>query len=104
MSDLIRLGNDLISYYSLKYSSVYGNKPLINKNTAKWAARDLVESFGFDECQKAVDWYFHVKDRGHDWSWFTLNMEKLYQARKDKERDDQERKINRSRARAWLNG
>lgn len=103
MSDLIKLGNDIINYYSASYQKVYGTKPIINKNTAKWAARDLVDSFGFDECKKAVDWYFYVRDKGHDWSWFSSNMERLYFARKEKERDDEQRRVNRIRARAWLN-
>jgi hypothetical protein len=104
MTDLIKLGNELINYYVVKYQEVYGSRPIINRNTAKWAARDLVESFGIDECQKCIDWYFYVKDTGHNWNWLASNMESLYNARKTKERDDKERKVNRMRARAWLNG
>jgi hypothetical protein len=104
VSDLIKQGNDLINYFISKYQSVYQDKPIINKNTAKWAARDLVDSFGNDNCIKAVDWYFYVKDSNHSWNWFTGNMEKLHIARIEKERDDMQRKVSRQRARAWLNG
>lgn len=104
MSDLVKQGNELISYFSVKYQSIYKDKPLINRNTAKWSARDLIESFGMDACLKAVDWYFYVKNDGHNWNWFANNMEKLYIARVEKEKDDMNRKINRARARAWLNG
>jgi len=104
MSDVIKLGHSLISYFSSSYKSHYGSIPLINKNTAKWAARDIIDSFGFDECKDAVDWYFYVKETGHDWNWYVSNVEKLIAARKDKEIDDRIRRINRQKAKAWLNG
>ena len=102
MSDLIQQGHTLINYYISHYTSRYEAKPLINKNTAKWAARDIVDSFGLEDCKKAVDWYFSVKQSGHDWSWYCNNVERLIVARKDKEQDDYQRKITRMRAKQWL--
>ena len=102
--DLIQQGNSLISYYVNKYNDLYNATPMINRNTAKWAARDIIESFGYNDCAEAIDWYFKVKERGHDWNWYTNNVEKLISARRDKERDDMERKVVRMRAREWLNG
>jgi len=104
MSDIVKQGNELINYFIVKYQEVHKDRPLINKNTAKWSARDLVDSFGIDSCMKAVDWYFYVKQDNHSWNWFATNMEKLYIARVEKEKDDMNRKVNRARARAWLNG
>jgi hypothetical protein len=103
MTDLVKQGNSLIGYYISQYEKKNFARPLINKNTAKWAARDIIESFGLEECKQAVDWYFHVKDSSHDWNWYTNNVEKLIAARRDKERDDIIRRENRIRARAWLN-
>lgn len=103
MTDLIKLGHSLISYYIAAYKDRYQSNPMINKNTAKWAARDIVDSFGFEECKDAVDWYFYVKPVGHDWNWYVSNVEKLIIARKEKEIDDRMRQENRQRARAWLN-
>lgn len=100
----IQLGHSLISYYVAAYKNRYKVNPMINKNTAKWAARDIIDSFGFDACKDAVDWYFYVKDSGHEWSWYVSNVEKLIVARKEKEIDDRMRQENRQRARAWLNG
>jgi predicted AAA+ superfamily ATPase len=102
MSETIKEGKILIDYYVKSYESTHGNKPLINRNTAKWAARDLIDSFGLHESQRAVDWYFYVKDSGHDWIWYTNNVEKLISARKQKEDDDKARKVAREKARVWL--
>lgn len=104
MGDIVKEGNELITYFVAKYQAHYNERPLINRNTAKWAARDLVESFGVDSCLQSIDWYFYVKQDGHSWNWFANNMEKLYTARIEKIKDDQQRKTNRARARAWLNG
>ena len=104
MSDLIQQGDAIINYYISKYKQAHDQKPMINKNTAKWAARDIVDSFGFAECKNAIDWYFSVKETGHDWIWYTNNVEKLIIARRDKEQDDYNRKIGRMKARQWLNG
>jgi hypothetical protein len=102
MTDLIQKGKQIMDYFSTSYESRYGSKPLINRNTAKWASRDIVESFGVDDCKKAIDWYFQVKDTGHDWLWYANNIEKLIAARKLKEEDDKARKVAREKARAWL--
>ena len=102
MSDLIQQGHTLLNYYIASYQKAYNARPMINKNTAKWSARDVVDSFGLDECKKAVDWYFTVKDSGHDWNWYSNNVERLIIARKTKEQDDEQRKITRMRAKQWL--
>lgn len=102
MSDLIQQGHTLLNYYIASYQKAYNARPMINKNTAKWSARDVVDSFGLDECKKAVDWYFIVKDSGHDWNWYSNNVERLIVARKTKEQDDEQRKITRMRAKQWL--
>lgn len=103
MTDLVKQGNSLIGYFVSSYEDRYAKKPLVNRNTAKWAARDIIESFGIEECKKAIDWYFYVKDVGHDWTWYANNVDKLIAARKNKEQDDIIRQQNRRRARAWLN-
>jgi hypothetical protein len=103
MTDVIKQGKSLIDYFVQSYESLYHKKPLINRNTAKWAARDLVDSFGLEESKSAIDWYFYVKETGHDWSWYSNNIEKLIIARNQKEKDDRDRMENRERARAWLN-
>lgn len=103
MTDLVAKGKEIIEYFSDAYQLKYGFKPKINRNTAKWAARDIVESFGIEDCRNAVDWYFKVKDAGHDWSWYANNTEKLIVARSQKIQDDMSRMVAREKARAWLN-
>jgi hypothetical protein len=102
MTDLVQKGKTVMDYFSTVYEDRHGSKPLINRNTAKWAARDVVESFGLDECKDAIDWYFRVKEGSHDWGWYANNVEKLIAARKAKEEDDIARRVAREKARAWL--
>ena len=103
MTDLVKQGNSLIGYFVSSYEKNNFAKPLVNRNTAKWAARDIIESFGYDECKGAVDWYFRVKESGHDWNWYANNVERLISARQEHERDAIIRRENRKRAKAWLN-
>lgn len=103
MTDLVKQGNSLIGYFVSTYEKNHLKKPIVNRNTAKWAARDIIESFGIEECKKAIDWYFYVKDSGHDWAWYANNVDKLIVARRNQEEDNKIRKHNRERAKAWLN-
>lgn len=103
MTDLVKQGSSLIGYYVSSFEKKHFARPLLNRNTAKWAARDIIESFGLEECKAAIDWYFMVKDSGHDWNWYANNVEKLIVARQEKQRDDSIRRENRIRAKAWLN-
>jgi hypothetical protein len=74
----------------------------LNRNTAKWAARDIIDSFGMDECLSAIDWYFNVKPSNHDWTWYANNVEKLLEARDDYTEDVKLRKERLLKAKEWL--
>jgi hypothetical protein len=43
--------------------------PAFNRAIGKWAARDLIESYGYDECLNAVKWYAHVAKKP-EWTHF----------------------------------
>lgn len=43
--------------------------PRFNRAVEKWAARDLIDSYGFDTCKQAVLWYAKVSTR-QDWKHF----------------------------------
>lgn len=94
--------NDLMNLYAKEYEKSTGSKLRLNRNTAKWAARDIIDSFGYDECINAVNWYFSVKDSGYDWNWFVNNTEKLLEARQDYNDDLEFRKQMRQKAKEWL--
>jgi len=98
-----KLSTDLMNYFAKSYESSNGSKLRLNRNTAKWAARDIIESFGYDECVSAIDWYFFVKQSGHDWNWYVTNAERLLEARDEHVKDKEFRKINRQKALEWLN-
>jgi hypothetical protein len=97
-----KLSTDLMSYYAKSYENKNGVKPRLNRNTAKWAARDIIDSFGMDECLSAIDWYFNVKPSNHDWTWYANNVEKLLEARDDYTEDIKLRKERLLKAKEWL--
>lgn len=79
------------------------NRPAINKYREQWAADALLESFDYDQCIEAMEYYFLINDRP-DWSWYCYNMEKLLQSKQMEEEDRQLRAALRAGQRKWLEG
>lgn len=84
-----------------KRLSARGKTQYINMFSQQWAADALIESFGYDECIDAMDYYFAANDNP-DWTWFSYNIEKIMQAKQVYEDDQRVRAVNRERAKAWL--
>lgn len=85
-----------------KHLSARGRNQTINMFAQQWAADALIDSFGYDECVEAIDYYFKVNN-SPDWTWFTYNVEKVIASMKAEEEDQRIRAVNRARARVWLN-
>lgn len=77
--------------------------PAINKHKEQWAADALVESFDYDQCIEAMEYYFAIND-SPTWSWYCYNMEKLLQSKQMEEEDRQLRASLRAGQRKWLEG
>lgn len=67
----------------------------------QWTADALIDSFGYDECLEAMEYYFKVVDKP-DWTWFSYNMEKVIDARVNIENDLKVRAELREGAKKWL--
>jgi hypothetical protein len=78
-----------------------GKNQEINLFSQQWAADAMIDSYGYDECLNAIDYYFSVS-ASPDWTWFTYNSEKVIQSRRQQEDDAQLRRKLRVGAKKWL--
>lgn len=90
----------LLDYFTKSYTLKYGIRPQINRSIEKWAARDLVDSYGMEDCKRGVDWMFKVS-RKHDWKTYTRICGDLITESKSAEKDKATRAKNRALAIAW---
>ena len=93
----------LMNYFKKKYEFKYrGNRPfLINRNIEKWAANDLLDSYGMDACKQIIDRYFVVNSTP-EWNNFTYNAQKVYDTMLAEEADKKQRKIMQKQAEEWI--
>lgn len=91
-------GTDLMNFFATNA------KVKFNRATAKWAARELVDSYGMDKCKEAILWYTRtVKQSGRhpDWNHFVrvagdcINQSEAHAA------DIARRKKFRAQAQEW---
>lgn len=93
----------IINYFKKK--ALENNRKLlpINIHSQQWAADAMIESYGYDESLKLVDYYFSIS-ASPDWSWFAYNSEKLLQSKIVEEEDRKLRQVLRQGAKKWLEG
>lgn len=78
----------LTSYYAKKYTEKYGEKPVVNRNTARWNFDSILMGMTLAEAIELIDYYFTVvSSRKHPLDWFFYNYEKLIKAKQDAEED-----------------
>lgn len=73
----------------------------INKYNEQWAADALLESFTFDQLNKAMQYYFSINARP-TWKGFANNADRLLQSMQAKVDDEQFRAEMRQKAKEWL--
>ena len=93
----------LISYFEKLYREKFGEKTVINKYSEQWAADALIESFGREECERAIRYYFHV-NQSPSWKSYANNVHKLLQSIEAQNQDKNYREDMKKKARDWLNG
>lgn len=87
----------MLAYYANKYKTKYGKSLELNKYKEKWAMASLVEDFGEDQVEKAIDYYFTLTKEGHSLTWFYNNCDTLLKVLTDKDRDDKLRAERRAK-------
>lgn len=94
----MQLLNDFLGMYRLRH----GQTTVLNKNVAKWAAMDLIDSFGYDECKRGMEYYFAISTK-HSWNYYAKNCGLLIGNLHAAEKDKHDRMVALERAKRWLN-
>lgn len=91
----------VISRYKALYKSATGRTAELNVFKEKWAAADLIESFGYERVILALEYMFQVSDKV-SWTYFTRNCEKILRYYDEVQADLADRMIARKLAKEWL--
>jgi hypothetical protein len=93
----------LISSFEKMYRDKFAQKPIINKYNEQWAADALIESFGREDCEMAMRYYFHV-NQTPSWKSYANNVDKLLNSIEMQKQDKESREQMKKMAKEWLNG
>ena len=93
----------LLSRYSKLHTEKYGTKPVINLNVEQWASDALIQSYSLQTCYDLLQYYFSVSE-SPSWKYFVNYADKIIDAREQYNKDIEERKERRRKAKEWLNG
>lgn len=96
MASLAQQGDELMAFFANKTGRRF------NRAKAKWDARQLVQSYGLDDCKEAVLWYVKVS-QNRDWRQFVFNCGDYISEARSVERDAERRRMNRRIANQWRN-
>ena len=75
--------------------------PFINKYNEQWAADALLESFSFDDIDRAMTYYFSI-NANPTWKGFANNVDKILETLRLRKEDDRLRAERREKAKEWL--
>jgi hypothetical protein len=87
---------ELMSYFAQQCPKA----PKFNRAMAKWAARELIESYGMDDAKLAIRWYATVA-RSQDWNHFVRVADSCLKEAKLHDQDITNRRKYRSIANEW---
>lgn len=98
----IKQATELMNYYTQVHRQHSSAPPMFNRAVEKWAARELIESFGLEKCMEAVDWYFKVNKRP-DWKGYVRSCGDCITESGLVHADTEKRRSNRAVALEWRN-
>lgn len=101
-AQVMKQATELLNFYTKEYKARTGALPLLNKAKEKWAARDLIESFGFEDCKSALEWYFKV-NKHPEWKSFVYSAEQCILESRSVKADIEKRRKFRVVANEWRN-
>ena len=93
----------LISYFEKLYRDKFSERPVINKYNEQWTADALLESFGKENCEMAMRYYFHI-NQVPSWKSYANNVDRLLNSIEVQKQDKESREQMRKKAKEWLNG
>lgn len=98
--------HQLSDYYIKKYVERYGEKPIINRNKARWSWDNIMHDLKPAEIRELLDYYFASNSaKAHDLDNFFYNYDKIITSKiaYDKDRVERKRmmKETEERTRRW---
>lgn len=83
----------LTSHYIKVYTSKYGTKPVVNRNTARWGFDSILYDMTVKEAYDLVDYYLETNSSvDHSLQWFFNNYDRLLTHREDAKKDAEHRR------------
>ncbi len=106
MKKEVEKGAALLSLYRLLYKEKYGKQPTgINIYRDKWKMVDVIDTLGFDESKRVLQYYFTTVRPDHGLDFFMYNFDKLDEEISKQQEDDAYRKRviaeSRKRVEEW---
>lgn len=90
----------LTTYYLNGYQGKYGQKPVVNRNKARWGFDSVLEDLKPAAVMKLIDFYFSTSSTTrHSLEWFFYNYDKLIEKKAEYDRDEADRKKLREESR-----
>jgi hypothetical protein len=79
----------LISYYEKLFKQRYGRKPIINRYRERWGMIDAIDSVGYDNVVRCLDYYFKTNPENHNHgiNYFFNNFDKILEIIEAKKAD-----------------
>lgn len=93
-----RQGTELMTFFAKTTGARF------NRATAKWAAREMIESFGVQSCRDAVLWYDKTcrqSGKPAEWNTFVRVAEECIKASEAYTKDVEHRRELRQSANEW---
>lgn len=93
----------LVDTFRAARKEKYGLAPLVNRNSAHWAFKELLKDMSMDEAKELVTYYgrFYTED----FKWFQYNYDSVYEKlqteKKQRESDQILMKESEERAKRW---
>jgi hypothetical protein len=84
------------------FSKTFPKAPKFNRALAKWEARDIIESYGYDATVDAIKWYGNVTSR-QDWKHFVRMVDSCVRESQSHSNDVSNRRKLRAIADEWRN-
>ena len=91
----------LMTYFGNKYELRARRAFVINRNVEKWAANDILDSYGYARSRVLIDRYFEVYDNP-TWKDFRYNVQKVFDAMETSEEDKRTRQKLQAQAQEWI--
>lgn len=96
----------MITYFAKQYEQKVGDKPLVNRNRARWGFESMLMDYTSEQARVLVDFYLEHWDRA-TMDWFLYNYEKVDQALQEHNENElataKRRKVTEQRLEEWRN-